>query len=56
MIPKVPKQFSCEVEIMGRKDVNMLEGSIYKGLLIIALPVMIMNVLQSLFNIIDMTI
>jgi len=41
---------------MGRRDVNMLEGSIYKGLLTIALPVMVMNVLQSLFNIIDMTV
>lgn len=42
--------------MLKRRDVNMLEGSIYKGLLVIALPVMIMNVLQSLFNIIDMTV
>ena len=41
---------------MGRKDVNMLSGSITKGLLAISIPVMIMNVVQSLFNIIDMTI
>ena len=34
----------------------MLSGSIVKGLLTISLPVMIMNVLQSLFNIVDMTI
>lgn len=40
---------------MARKDVNMLSGSIAKGLLTISIPVMIMNVLQSLFNIIDMT-
>ena len=41
---------------MARKDVNMLEGSIIKGILTIAIPVMIMNVATSLFNIIDMTV
>lgn len=41
---------------MLKKEVNMLSGSIYKGLLSIALPIMIMNVVQSLFNIIDMTV
>lgn len=41
---------------MRSKDVNMLSGSIAKGLLAISLPVMIMNVLQSLFNVIDMTV
>ena len=40
---------------MGRKDVNMLSGSITKGLLRICIPVMVMNVVQSLFNIVDMT-
>ena len=34
----------------------MLSGSIYKGLLSIALPIMVMNIIQSLFNIIDMTV
>jgi Na+-driven multidrug efflux pump len=34
----------------------MLEGSIVKGLLAISIPIMIMNVTQSLFNIIDMTV
>lgn len=34
----------------------MLEDPILNGLLSIALPIMIMNVLQSMFNIIDMTI
>ena len=34
----------------------MLSGSIIKGLLTIAIPIMIMNVMQSLFNIIDMTV
>ena len=42
--------------MLGKKDVNMLAGSILKGLLIIAIPVMVMNIVQSLFNIIDMTI
>jgi putative MATE family efflux protein len=41
---------------MRKKDVNMLSGSIIKGLLTISIPIMIMNVVQSLFNIIDMTI
>ena len=39
-----------------KKDVDMLSGSIVKGLLTIAIPIMIMNVIQSLFNIIDMTV
>lgn len=38
------------------KDVDMLSGSIVKGLLAIAIPIMVMNVMQSLFNIIDMRI
>ena len=41
---------------MLKKDVNMLSGSIVKGLLTISLPVMVMNVLQSMFNIIDMSV
>ena len=41
---------------MRSKDVDMLSGPIVKGLLAICIPVMIMNVLQSLFNIVDMTI
>ena len=40
---------------MRRRDVDMLSGSIVKGLLAISIPIMIMNVLQSVFNIIDMT-
>ncbi len=42
--------------MLKKNDVNMLSGSIMKGLLIIAIPVMVMNVIQSLFNIVDMTI
>lgn len=41
--------------MLGKKRVNMLEGSITKGLLTIMLPVIVMNILQSFFNIIDMT-
>lgn len=41
---------------MRKNDVNMLSGSIVKGLLSISIPVMLMNVVQSLFNIVDMTI
>ncbi|MBQ6876571.1 MAG: MATE family efflux transporter [Lachnospiraceae bacterium] len=41
---------------MRKKEVNMLSGPIAKGLLTIAFPIMVMNVLTSLFNVIDMTI
>ena len=41
---------------MAKNDVNMLSGSITKGLLAISIPVMVMNVVQSLFNIVDMTV
>lgn len=41
---------------MRKNDVNMLSGSIVKGLLTISIPVMVMNVLSSLFSIIDMTV
>lgn len=41
---------------MAKRDVNMLSGSVFKGLLTIALPIMLMNVLQSIYNIIDMSI
>lgn len=39
-----------------KKEVNMLEGPIFRGLLSIALPVMLMNVTQTLFNVVDMTV
>lgn len=38
------------------KNVDMLSGSISKGLLAMIIPIMIMNVMQSLFNIMDMTV
>jgi putative MATE family efflux protein len=34
----------------------MLSGSITKGILTIAIPIMVMNVLQSLFNLVEMTV
>jgi len=40
---------------MRTKNVDMLSGSITKGLLSMAIPIMIMNIMQSMFNIIDMT-
>ncbi len=41
---------------MRRTNVDMLSGSIVKGLLSMTLPVMVMNVMASLFNIVDMTV
>ena len=41
---------------MKKREVNMLSGSITKALLSISIPIMVMNVLQSLFNIVDMTV
>ena len=39
-----------------KNNVNILTGPITKGLITMSIPIMIMNVAQSLFNIIDMTI
>ena len=44
------------MRLLRRKDVNMLEGSIIKGLLAMALPIMLANVIQSMYNIIDMRV
>ena len=41
---------------MKKHDVDMLSGSITKGLLSISLPIMAMNVMTSLFTIVDMTV
>lgn len=41
---------------MRSKDINMLSGPITRGLWAVCAPVMIMNVLQSLFGIVDMTV
>ena len=40
---------------MKGENVNMLDGSITRGLLSMIVPIMIMNVSQSLFSILDMT-
>ena len=51
-LPRILKK----VTAVRTKDVDMLSGSITKGLLAICVPVMLMNVIQSLFNIVDMTV
>jgi len=40
---------------MKKNTTDMLSGSIFKGLLSMSVPIMIMNVSQTLFNIMDMT-
>ncbi len=40
----------------NRHTVDMLSGSILKGLLSMTVPIMIMNVMQNMFSIIDMTV
>ena len=49
-------QTSKGLKLSNKKEVNMLSGSVLKGILAIAIPIMLMNVLQSIFNIIDMSI
>ncbi|MBR2365718.1 MAG: MATE family efflux transporter [Oscillospiraceae bacterium] len=39
-----------------KNTVDMLSGSVFKGLLSITIPIMIMNVMQTLFSAIDMAI
>lgn len=41
---------------MRSNNVNMLSGPITKGLLALSIPVMVMNVMQNMFGIIDMTV
>lgn len=41
---------------MKSKNVDMLTGPIGKGLLSLTIPIMIMNVMQNMFSIIDMTV
>ena len=43
------------MRIMGKDNVNMLSGPITKGLLAMTMPIMVMNLLSSLFNVVDMT-
>lgn len=42
--------------MLKSKNVNMLSGSITKGLLSLTMPIMVMNVVQNIFNIVDMTV
>ena len=42
--------------VLKNKNVNMLSGSITKGLLALTIPIMVMNVVQNIFNIVDMTV
>ena len=43
------------MRIMGKDNVNMLSGPITKGLLAMTMPIMVMSLLSSLFNVVDMT-
>lgn len=54
-VKKIAKFHEKGCVSMRSKNVDMLSGPIVKGLLSMAVPIMIMNVMQSLFNIIDMT-
>ena len=40
---------------MNKNNVNMLSGPITKGLISMTMPIMIMNVVQMLFNVVDLT-
>ena len=40
---------------MKKSNVNMLSGSITKGLLALAIPIMIMNVMQTILTAVDLT-
>ncbi len=42
--------------MVKKNVVDMLDGSIFKGLLSLTMPIMIMNVAQSLFNIVDLIV
>lgn len=39
---------------MKTNNVDMLSGSVFKGLLSITIPIMIMNIMQTMFNVVDM--
>ena len=41
---------------MNSRNVNMLSGSITKGLIALMIPIMIMNVMQTVFGIVDMIV
>lgn len=41
---------------MKMKNVDMLSGSVFKGMLSMTIPIMVMNVMQLMFSVLDMTI
>ena len=41
---------------MRRKNVDMLNGPIVKGLIVMFLPILIMNVMTTLFTVVDMAV
>ncbi len=41
---------------MKSKSVDMLSGPIFKGLFVLTVPIMVMNVAQTLFNLLDMAV
>lgn len=41
---------------MKKSNVDILQGPITRGLLAMAFPIIVMNVMQTLFNVIDMTV
>lgn len=43
------------VLVKKKHEVNMVSAPIFKGLLSVAIPIMLMNVVQSLFSVVDMT-
>lgn len=45
-----------EVFFVKHSEINMLSGSVFRGLISMTIPIMVMNVFQSLFSIIDMTV
>ena len=42
--------------MLKSKNVDMLNGSIAKGLIVLAIPILLMNVINNLYNTIDMSI
>ena len=42
--------------MLRRNNVDMLSGSVFQGLFSLTIPIMIMNVMQTMFNLVDMMI
>ena len=41
---------------MKSKSVDMISGPLFKGLFVLTVPIMVMNVAQTLFNLLDMAV